>query len=319
MDMIEYEQEVLAQRLHFVNDGGRRLVAVVSEPRCAAPATVVLVPGYQQTIAHLSLLSRSLVRHGYRTVRFDLTNHVGQSDGDTVDLTVSSMAADVAAVLVGCAERWAEPVLVVGTSLGARAVVRVLGQHPTMSGPSAVVGAVLVLPVVDVEYTIVEASGRPSVFDAWRSGAEHDPRALRRVVDHDVAYEFVRDAIDAGYAGVAGTTAEISSIRSPILAIAAEHDDWVRTDDVDLAMTAPAPAERRTVILSATSHELSRNPPVMRLLLEQTVAGLDAFSGRTSTPIEHLSFEEILDTVNRERDLARAKYVHLADLSLERV
>ena len=195
--MIDYGSEVVAGALEFTNVLGRRILGVTGEGPAGAPrGTVVLVPGYQQRIHHLALLSRSLVRHGYRTVRFDLTNHVGHSEGEVADLSMSSMAHDAEAVLSGCADRWVGPLFVVATSLGARAVVRAL----TSGSTGSVTAAVLVLPVVDVEYTINEAVER-DVFDEWRSGRHNDPFELGRVIDHDIRYHFVRDAIESGFAG----------------------------------------------------------------------------------------------------------------------
>ena len=302
--MIDYASEVRSSLLRVPNGAGRRIVAVAGEPPGRlSRGTVLLVPGYQQRIHHLGLLSRSLVRRGYRTVRFDLTNHVGASDGDVLDLTMSSMTADVTAMIAGCAFA-GEPLHVVATSLGARAAVRALATgcaHP-VSTP------VLVLPVVDVEYTINTAAER-NVFADWRSGRETDPAASHRVLDHQVRYEFVRDAIEHGFVGVDATTTEIAGIGADVHAIAAERDDWVITADVEAAMGAAADAVRRTVVLSATSHELANNPPVMRLLLEQIV---DALSPQQSGDVPHLSFDEIVDTVNNERNWARRSYADLA-------
>jgi pimeloyl-ACP methyl ester carboxylesterase len=306
--MIKYDTEVRSTVLRFTNAAGQRILAVAGERPDGSPrGTVVLVPGYQQRIHHLALLSRSLVRRGYRTVRFDLTDHVGASDGNVADLTMSSMAEDARAVLAACADSSPAPLHVVATSLGARAAVRALA---TMSdaGDDSVSAAVLVLPVVDVEATI-NAAADSDFFDEWRSGRQTDPAATERVIDHQVRYEFARDAIASGFLGVDATAEEISRISAAVRAIAAERDDWVDPAAVEDAMSRTARGERSTLILSATSHDLANNPPVMRLLLEQIVAALSP--GRDDE-VPHLSFEELLDTINQERAWAREEYAGLA-------
>lgn len=306
--MIGYTTEVRSTVVRYTNRAGRRILAVAGERPGGAPkGTVVLVPGYQQRISSLALLSRSLVRRGYRTVRFDLTNHVGGSDGDVADLTMSSMADDARTVIAACADSSPAPLRVVATSLGARATVRALATM-SAAGDDSVSTAVLVLPVVDLEKTLNAAAGG-NFIDAWRSGREADAAATERIINHRIRYEFARDAIAHGFLGSESTADEISRVGAPVRAIAAELDDWIHPADVEAALSRPANAERSTRILRAASHDIADNPPVMRMLLEQIVAAL---SPERDKDVPHLSFAELVDTVSRERAWARKAYAGLA-------
>ena len=300
--------EFHAERFTCVNAAGRRIAGLVCTPRAGEPrGHVVLPPGYQQRIHHFSVLSRYLVRHGYATVRFDFTNHIGLSEGEIVDLTMSSMAADIAAVVATC-RRLPGPQLVAATSLGARATIRALAESPP---PRPVAGVVLVLPVVDVEYTTTRVIGR-NVIDRWRTGEVRDESVRDRVLDYDVSFGFARDALENRFDGPLQTGSELAAILAPVTAIAAERDDWIDHRDVERAMAFAAPAARHTIVMEATSHDLSHNPPVVRLLVEQILGAFAAAIGAPSE-VAHLEFDEIVATIAQERAWKREAYTSLPE------
>lgn len=300
--MIAFDDEIRAEAVELRAAGGARLFGLRCEPPGGEPrGLVVMPPGYERRIHHHSVLSRFLVRHGYATLRFDLSNHIGLSEGEIAGFTMSSMTGDVAGVLAGCAD--AEPRFVVASSLAARAAVRALAREPSLQPD----GAVLILPVIDTEATTTAAIGR-NVVDDWRSGRVRDPERLCRVLDHDVRYAFSEDVLAHGFDGVEGTHAELASIACPVLCIAAERDDWVDFRDVERAMAVPAPGPRATVVLEASSHDLAGNLPVARALMAEVLRGL---AGEPEEP-DHLDFEEIVETVNRERGWKAEEYRALA-------
>ncbi|HEV3001879.1 MAG TPA: hypothetical protein VGW75_14150 [Solirubrobacteraceae bacterium] len=300
--MTAFDDEVRAEAVQLRSARGQRLFGLRCEPCGGEPrGLVVMPPGYERRIHHHSVLSRFLVRHGYATLRFDLSNHLGLSEGEIAGFKMSSMTADVLGVLAGCAD--AEPRFVVASSLAARATVRALASEPSLRPD----GAVLILPVIDTEATTTAAIGR-NVVDDWRSGRVRDRDRLCRVLDHDVRYAFSEDVLDHGFDGVEGTLAELAAIACPVLCIAAERDDWVDFRDVERAMAVEAPAARATVVLEASSHDLAGNLPVARALMGEVLGGL---AGEPQEP-DHLDFEEIVETVNRERGWKAEEYRALA-------
>lgn len=304
--MTAFDAEVRAEAVELRSDRGERLFGLRCEPRAGDPrGLVVMPPGYERRIHHHSVLSRFLVRHGYATLRFDLSRHIGLSAGDIADFTMSSMTGDVLGVLADCAEAEPGPRFVVASSLAARATVRALASEPWLQ--PAVAGIVLILPVIDTEATTTAAIGR-NVVEDWRSGRVRDPARLCRVLDHDVRYAFSQDVLARGFDGVEGTQAELASIGCPVLCIAAERDDWVDFRDVERAMAVEAPAPRATVVLEASSHDLAGNLPVARALMAEV---LRALAGEPAEP-DHLDFDEIVETVNRERGWKAEEYRALA-------
>ncbi|MEA2493920.1 MAG: hypothetical protein QOJ29_1831 [Thermoleophilaceae bacterium] len=303
---VEALHELQARTLELRDPSGRRIVGLCCAPPTAAAAgTVVIAPGYQRGIQHGSVLSRQLVRAGFRTVRFDLTDHVGLSDGNVRDFTLSSVATDVRTVLAASAHRWPGPLHLIASSLAARAAVRALARDSKLA--AALERAVLVLPVIDAEHTLTRAIGT-NVLAEWRTGAVTDRDELCDVLGHQVRYRFCEDALAQRLDGAAATVKELTSLCCAVTAIAAERDDWVRLDDVHAAMGTPAEAERETLVIEASSHDLAHNPPAMRLLLDTVLSALAP--ARVDWPDE-LTFEEIVETVRTERGWKRERYAHL--------
>jgi alpha-beta hydrolase superfamily lysophospholipase len=298
----EYAFEVGRQ----ANARGQLLQWLSSRRLDCEPAAVALLPsGYERQIYHYSVFARTLADNGFATVRFDLSNHIGLSDGEVADLTMSGIADDVRAMLRAPAViEPGLPVLVLAPSLAARAAARALADG------DRVAGCIGFLPVADAERTIVAVSPEADA-QRWRSGEITDSEQLGRVSEHDVKAAFLQDLVENDWGGVEQARKDISGIEAPMLAIAAEQDEWVRVEDVQVAMSGPADFDRSVIVLEATSHEVMYNPPVMRLMMEKSVA---AAAGMTEVQLEEISipgFRHVAETVTAERRWARAAYAEI--------
>jgi hypothetical protein len=290
------------QAYEVLNANGRRLLAVSDVPRDVAPtAVVVLAPGFGRRILHGALLSRYLTEQGYATMRFDLTNHIGGSEGDILHFTMSSAVADLKAVVEHVPSGFQSlPRYVIAPSLLARAAVRAAAKGLTQDG------LLLVLPVVDVAATIERVIGWDGIDAARKGSLPAD--FVYRVLHHDVSADFGRDAVETDIETLDSTMCDLDAIASPIAAIVAERDDWVTVDEVLRVMGSRSMYQRRVVVLETSTHDVGRNLPVLRLLAETVVSRLAELAGRPVVAIEHLDFDELLATIRNERRLARDGY-----------
>jgi alpha-beta hydrolase superfamily lysophospholipase len=293
------------------NDADQRLRWLSTRRHDIDPrATVLVPPGYGRRIHHYSVLARALADNGYLVIRFDLSNHVGYSDGDVADLSMTSIERDVRAMVRQEQAATPElPLLVVAPSLAGRATMRAL------AGVEDVAGCVLLLPVADVERTITQVTGVDG-FSQWRRGEARDPNALRRVVEHDVKWAFVADAIERNWGGVGPAREDVAAIVAPVHAIAAEQDDWVVAEDVTNVVGGAAVHPRRLTVLDATSHDVAQNPPVMRLLMTTTLESMADMIGREPAVPALPDFEQILETVTLERRWAHDEYAAMTTLAV---
>jgi hypothetical protein len=304
--LIPLLEEIRFEPLWVENRHGRRLFALLSEP-VAGEATrlVVLPPAYERRVHHYSVLSRFLVRNGFSTLRFDVTNHIGLSDGGIVDFTMSSMTADVQDVLRACRDRFEDQTLyLIASSLAARATIRALASDRVLQRWFPAVA--LVLPVVDVEYSMTRAIGR-NFIDARRKGEVIDPTAVAKALGREVPHRIARDAIANGFEDAERTRRELAELECRVTAIAAEWDDWVDYATVAKVMAGEQAGPRQMVVLDANSHDVERRPDLVRRLMEQVLAALGG--SRTATgEICHLELDEIVETVNAEKEWRRESY-----------
>jgi alpha-beta hydrolase superfamily lysophospholipase len=273
---------------------------------------VVVAPGYEHRIHHYSLLAHYLVDHGFDVLRFDLRNHIGLSEGEIADFTMTSMANDIGDALLDARGRCTGlPISVVASSLASRAAVRAT-YAASERGDALVHALVMILPVVDVEYSTTRAIGRNAV-EEWRTGAVTDPTRLDMVLSHEVAYSFARDVIDGGWSGIDGTRQELEGIDTDVLAIAAAEDTWVELDDVERTIVNAGDALREIVVLESCSHELAFNAPVVRLLMEEVISWLWQRHGQAPTDVTHPEFQEIVAIMDRERGWKAEGYACLQE------
>jgi len=89
--------QITSQLIRFHNTQGRGVVGFL-DYRGSSPAgisTLIIPPGYGQTKADNIPLSYPLARAGFCVLRFDHTDHVGESDGEIVSSSMDSMREDL--------------------------------------------------------------------------------------------------------------------------------------------------------------------------------------------------------------------------------
>ncbi len=290
------------QRATIAVDGDTRIAGLLAQPtEGESRGLVVLPPGYERRIHHYAALSYVFVKHGYTTLRFDLRNHLGFSDGDVEDFTMSSLTADIVATLQYAEQEYpTEPRYLVAPSLAARAAIRALACGATATG------LVALMPVVDVRYTLAQVSGEDLLLK-WETRGETDASRLYLISKNEVKAAFGQDAVEQDWGGVSQAQADITSIECPIFTIAAEQDEWVRAEDVTVALSGLTEWPRECTIIEATSHDIARNIPVMRLLLELTVQGVNNMAGINETP-RVPDFQDFVEVVTTERRWAKDDY-----------
>lgn len=303
--MIKYESEAVGERVDFKNSRGQRIVALTARPSHSEDnGIVVMPPAYERQIYHYGILSRYALRNCYSSLRFDMTNHVGASEGDIYDFSISGLADDIEAALAFTREVLGdEKVFLLGSSIAARASIRAL-HHMGIK----ISGLTLLLPAVHLQYTWRQALGMDPI-EEWESGRVTDPRGICRVLHHDIAYECARDASDNYLATLESSAAELAGLDFPVTALCASKDDWIDADEVIEAVQSHGAQHRSVVVLQGSSHDISNNPPVFRAMAEEFIRSLNGEVQRES--VRHLDFDEIVETAVTEKKWARVGYQDL--------
>lgn len=267
---------------------------------------LVLMPSsYSKQIRHYAILSAYLNRHGFDTFRFDLTNHVGMSDGEIRQFSMSSMVDDIKAVV--SAEAGTSSVAAAGYgvsmvafSLSARAAIRAWAELDRAEQ------LVLVMPVVNPRATLLEAAGVDVFAQRFLDGVRAGDGVLE-VMGYDVGWEFGVDGLASRLADLADTAEDLDAVSAPIATIFGSADEWVVADEVTSVLRLDQFPERTTLLIEGASHDLAHNPPVLRLLTEAMLAVLDP----SIATVEHMSFDEAVAVTKQERRWAANGYREL--------
>jgi Acyl transferase len=246
-EIAEGPDRVFRAPLSVRKPSGQRLRGLLASPGGDWRGAAVVLPGLGRTMRHSGALALALARHGYATVRFDPTNHTGDSDGEIVDATLSGVSEDLShmsKLLRGVG--WRGPLVVIASSAFARAAIRASRQDLPADGMA------LLLPVVFMAKTLAVVAGE-DLIEAYRRERikPHDPV---QVLSHQMSGRFLADAIANGFCDLEGTRAELRAAKMPVSAIAAEGDDWVSVDDVAAAVEPERP-QRRLFVLEDSDHD----------------------------------------------------------------
>ncbi len=213
---------------------------------------VIVAPPFGTVMRRGRAVALYFLLNGFDVIRYDPTNHVGESDGTILELTPDALAADLALVhdwVASCGPR-SGPAALFTASIASRiafAAAARSGRRPVAIGA--------ISAVVDMQATIAAANDQDFIGQ-WLRGEQTDPDRTALVLDHEVKWRFVQRLVELGWHTTESTHADVRSIESvPILAVQGSRDSWVDLHAVEYAFRDHASAA--IVVLSDATHELN--------------------------------------------------------------
>lgn len=261
---------------------------------------VVVSPSYGLSMRHFGPLSLFLTRNGFRSLRFDYTNHVGASDGDVFGYRVNTTVTDLSTVLNALGQ-WgiAPPVGVVSVSMGARSAFRALRGRTDIAAMVSLVG------VVNLQDTLHCVTGE-DVVGTSLSGRTPDDRD---VLGYYISGRSVDDAVLYGLHSLESTKDDVAQCSFPITHVYAEDDAWTRLDEAESAFGQGCGTDRATrdlFILPEASHKLEHNPVAARTAFSLAVSVLTRQLVGGELTVEEVvtpSFNDVVEKHRQEKSL----------------
>ncbi|MCI0489497.1 MAG: hypothetical protein L0229_23135 [Blastocatellia bacterium] len=255
---------------------------------------VLIAPPYAKTIRDMFFVSLYLVLNGFRTVRYDSANHIGVSDGDVFDFTLSSAQQDLIAFIDALRHQYPDaPPAVFSSSLSARVAFRALASSDEVCVQASLVG------VVHVQDTLHRVLGHDFVDDLLKGRAIPD---IRDVLGYEVGRGFIEDVVDAGWYSRESTQQDLVSCRFPIIHICTERDDWAQLQDIEVAFSGNGSlAPRELYMIPGSSHHLEKNPSAARLALVQAIASLKRYTAGEQVEPSEVRCPNFVDLVRKNR------------------
>ena len=170
--------------------------------------TVILAPGYGQTALDYAALAYYLAAQGLRVLRYDHTNHLGNSDGELQHFTLRSMQHDLFKVVEFVRHTWPQaPVVGIASDLTARAALKSAAQSRPLNL------LILVNPSVDVGAALMAVHGHDLVAD-YQFGLR---RGITNLLGLNVNIDqFIGDLIAGRFTDLESTLEDLRPVRASI-------------------------------------------------------------------------------------------------------
>jgi PAS domain S-box-containing protein len=195
-------------------------IAIVDDhlrhPLASNLPVVIVAPGYGQTAADYAALGHFLAHHHIRVLRYDHTNHLGQSEGELQSVSLRSMQADLLKVVEWVQHTWTgAPIIVIASDMAARAALKLSGQSP----PLALF--VLINLVVDLQATLKTIHAHDLVTD-YRFGLR---RGITNLLGLNVDLDhFVGDAVAGHFTDLGSTLEDLRLAQAPLTIVTTPFD-----------------------------------------------------------------------------------------------
>lgn len=275
--------------------GADRHVAVWRTGTRDPDAPVVLVaPGFARRMRHMAPVALYLASAGFNVYRCDYLDHVGLSDGEIYNFTMTAMYDSLRATLRAIEEREERHPLIVAASLANRAAIRLLAENVGAIGLVGIVG------VVNSRKTITKVFGEDWIAMPDEQIPPYAEFERKRVCGET----WMRDWNAGNWVTMEGTIDELRRISQPVANFCGSADDWVEIADVERAFAIGDGGPRQLIELPYVEHELSSNPIAGQTVMREVVriaaaqAGIDDINQPTEP-----SFEQIAHQIVNERTL----------------
>lgn len=248
------------------NHRGQPLAVFYDRPRKPLPPgapLVILAPDYGETKRDYVFLAYALASNGFHVLRVDYTDHVGESHGEMVHSTLSSMLRDLTALLRFATNSWpASPLVLIAAGLAGRVALKALAQD--------VKARLLILlsGVLDVRAALRGVHGEDVV------GAHlTQPRTgMANIFGLNVdAGRWLGDLIQENFMDLASTVRDAQRVATPTVLFAGEQDPRTPFAAVKEVEAALGPQAKRTYLLPDPIHHLHEDPRKDRALYRQVI------------------------------------------------
>jgi SAM-dependent methyltransferase/esterase/lipase len=256
---------ILSELVTYENRRGQRIVGIHDFAKSTGRGGpwMLVLPGYGETKTDVLAVSFYLAKNGFHTLRFDYSDHVGESDGEILTTTLPKMKDDILSALDYLERRHtSRAVGAVASSLACRALLRAAKEDERLKL------LINFVSIVDLRKTLCAIYNE----DHLERTLKGLPNGLMDVLGFQVdADQFLRAAIDGRYEDVATTMEDARAIRAPVVFFAAENDAWVERADVEAVYAALGSERKNLHVLKDSMHRLYENPAVAKAALKGAV------------------------------------------------
>jgi ubiquinone/menaquinone biosynthesis C-methylase UbiE len=246
----------------------KKIVAYLDLPNSSESplGTVLIAPAYGETKENNLLISAYLAANRFCGLRFDWSDHVGESEGDSCTSTLSKMKQVLLSLLDYAQLRFSkQPVGIFATSLAARVAIKVTSQDRR---PAFLV---CLTPVVDLRETLTMVY-KEDLAGNYSAGKRYGTIDILGITIN--ADNFLEDAITNSFVDLTSTKLDARSIAVPSYFVVGERDTWVRIEDAKSVVECLGSDTKAILALSTMLHRFLENPTIAVSAIKEIVRNL---------------------------------------------
>jgi ubiquinone/menaquinone biosynthesis C-methylase UbiE/pimeloyl-ACP methyl ester carboxylesterase len=258
-----HQGRIKSEFVTFPNRTGLKLAAYLDYAgEMAGKPWVVIAPKYGETKKNNLQTAYYLAANHVNVLRFDMTNHVGESEGRMPLFTIPGAVDDVTAAF-DYLERvhGVRSAGLLANSLSARMAIRATALDPRVQYLVSLVG------VVHIQHTltIVYQEDVVANFMAGKRWGVND------VLGFDIDFEnFLGALVASGLHTLSGTGEDLARIKVPVAFLSAQKDAWVDVEEVRTVAARAGRGEFR--LIKDAMHEVRENPEAAERTFRELVA-----------------------------------------------
>src|SRR6266478_2907082 len=246
------DRSITTTTLSFLNRSGKRIAGfldqlVGSEPK---KGLIIIVPGYGKTKIGNLRLAYYLALNGFQVIRYDHSNHVGDSEGSMLFATLSQMEEDLGSVIDFAEKERAVTIGIIGESLGARVALKRASKDKRLRFLVSLIG---IFDVQETLRTIYDEDGFVEKLNGIELG-------IRDVMGFQIdADRFIEDAYKHGFHSLETSLKNVTELSIPTFFFVAEKDPWVSQEAVRSVFEKSPADPKKLYIITGIMHELFEN------------------------------------------------------------
>jgi len=262
----KHNRTVVSELVKYKNIHNKYIVGFIDylKPFDATRKFILLPAGYGETKRDSITISYYLVSNGFNVLRYDNTDHLGESEGEIFYTTLSRMKDDIISSLNYIENRFdIKKVAVFGSSLSKRIALKAASEDPRICFLLGLVGIVNLKATLNAVYNL-DIIGKVEAKEE-----EHVDTA--EILGHEVSREFARSAISDNYHDIESTKNDIKKLNIPFVFIVAEEDEWVRLEDVEMVFESASHSNKELFVMQDTMHLIYENPKAAKSVMKQAI------------------------------------------------
>ncbi len=292
---------IISESINLENIAGKDIIGSYDYSKTSKEnkAFIVIPSSYGETKTDSLSLAYFLAANGFNVIRYDGTDHIGESDGDIFNFTLEKGKNDLISVIDFVKRQFdSDNIGVVAKSLAVRFALRAATQDRRIRFLLGICGIFNLQETLNSVYRedLVDIVLKKK-YKNWK---------FADIFGFEVSRNFLETAIEDNYHSLQGTKDDSKRLTIPSVFLFGEKDTWVNLDNIKEALNPRNGNEVELYILPSTLHQINENPEAALFAFKQTVVSCKKYLCKEKIGIDKVVKPHIRE-VARETRLERER------------